>query len=50
VDGTRTDHKLVMNAVWVRPHKATNINHTTTVASFIDETCMIVGSAAAEGA
>jgi hypothetical protein len=50
VDGTRTDHKLVMNAVWVRPHKPTNINHTTTVASFIDETCRIVGSAAAEGA
>ena len=50
VDGTRTDHKLVMNAVWVRPHKTTNINHTTTVASFIDETCRIVGSAAAGGA
>jgi len=50
VDGTRTDYKLVMNSVWVRPHKATNINHTTTVASFIDETCRIVGSAAAEAA
>lgn len=50
VDGTRTDHKLVMNAVWIRPHKASNINHTTTVASFIDETCWIVGSAAAGGA
>ena len=50
VDGTRTDHKLVVNAVWVRPHKASNINHTTTVASFIDETCRIVGSAGAGGA
>jgi hypothetical protein len=50
VDGTRTDHRLVMNAVWVRPHKATKISHTTTVTSFIDETCRIVGSAAARGA
>ena len=50
VDGTRTDHKLVMNAVWVRPHKASNINHTTAVASFIDTTCRMVGSAAAAGA
>lgn len=50
VDGGRTDHKLVMNAAWVRPHKATNINHTALVASFIDETCMIVGSAAPRAA
>ena len=46
VDGTRIDHKLVMNAVWVRPHQPTNIHHTTTVASFIEEACMIVGSRA----
>lgn len=45
VDGSRTDHKLVMNAVWVRPHQATNISHTTTVSSFIDKSCAIVGSA-----
>lgn len=44
VDGSRRDHKLVMNAVWVRPHRATNISHTTTVSKFIDETCSIVGS------
>jgi hypothetical protein len=50
VDGSRTDHKLVMNAVWVRPHRATNINHTTTVASFINETCRIGGSADARSA
>lgn len=44
VNGSRRDHKLVMNAAWVRPHRATNIHHTTTVASFIDETCATVGS------
>lgn len=45
VDGSKTDHKLVMNAVWVRPQQETNISHTTTVASFIDETCAIVAPA-----
>jgi hypothetical protein len=43
VDGSRMDHRLVMNVAWVRPHQATNIHHTTTVASFVDETCRIVG-------